>query len=338
MVKAIQEEKIPDLLKAMTEKGRRVVAPVEDDGLVLFRDVGADSHLRLDVLRTRKSIKEFFFPMTETLFRFDYTGEGVDFKSPKQELPDTVIWGARPCDAASLGLLDRVFVDENREESYAARRAKTTIVTVGCEAPDEFCFCTSVGGSPVGEEGSDLLLRRQSDGKFQAKTLTEKGEALLQEFEKFFEDSGAEVSSPPEIPTRFDTSAIKEKVDGPGFFDSEVWDEIGLSCFGCGTCAYVCPTCHCFDIVDESTLKDGRRIKNWDSCGFGLFTKEAAGHNPRATQPARYRQRVMHKFSYIPTRYQLLGCVGCGRCSEQCPAGIDIAAVVEKIREAKVEA
>jgi sulfhydrogenase subunit beta (sulfur reductase) len=319
----------------VVEKGRRAIAPIEDDGLVDFQIFGPESQLRLDVLRPRRSIKEYLFPMTETLFEFSRGGETVDIQAREKDLPDTVIWGCRPCDARSLTLLDRVFGDEVRDEGYFARREKTTIVAAACEEPDEFCFCTSVGGSPASEEGSDLLLRRQKDGNFQAKALTEKGEALLREFEAFFEEASPDLAEPPQVEARFDPAEVKERVDSSGFFDSEIWNEVGLACLGCGTCAFVCPTCHCFDIVDESTLSEGRRIKNWDSCGFGLFTKEAAGHNPRATQPARYRQRVMHKFSYIPTRYQLLGCVGCGRCSVRCPAGIDIATVVDCLGHAE---
>ncbi len=336
MVKAVQETKNADLFDAMRKEGRRVVAPVEvSEGLVLFRPVVSGSRLRPEVLRTRRSIKEFFFPMTETLFEFDHGGEAVDLQSPEPDVPETVIWGCRPCDAQSLTLLDRVFGDEHRDEPYFARRERTTIVTAACEKPDEFCFCTSVGGSPVSEEGSDVILLRQSDGRLQAKALTDKGKALMEEFSSFFEDAGSDLAPAPEVPERFKPAEIKTRVDAPGFFDGQVWEDVALACMGCGTCAYVCPTCHCFDIVDEGGLVDGRRIKNWDACGFGLFTKEAAGHNPRATQPARYRQRVMHKFSYIPTRYELLGCVGCGRCSVHCPGCIDIAAVVDVLGRAE---
>jgi formate hydrogenlyase subunit 6/NADH:ubiquinone oxidoreductase subunit I len=49
-----------------------------------------------------------------------------------------------------------------------------------------------------------------------------------------------------------------------------------------------------------------------------------SGHNPRGTQAARFRQRVLHKFRYIPERFQLTGCVGCGRCVATCPVNQDI--------------
>ena len=115
------------------------------------------------------------------------------------------------------------------------------------------------------------------------------------------------------------------------FPKNEVWVEQSLRCLGCGACAFVCPTCSCFDIQDERQRYGGVRLRCWDSCGFGLFTLHASGHNPRAKQSERWRQRVMHKFSYQPERLGLLGCVGCGRCSRTCPADMNLAQHVQTL-------
>ena len=108
-------------------------------------------------------------------------------------------------------------------------------------------------------------------------------------------------------------------------------DVAALACLGCGACAYACPVCHCFDLQDESDGKECRRLRNWDSCGFGLFTLHASGHNPRPDQSARWRQRVMHKFSIYPQKFKTLACTGCGRCSRLCQAGMAIAQTCERI-------
>ena len=76
----------------------------------------------------------------------------------------------------------------------------------------------------------------------------------------------------------------------------------------------------------------GVRRRNWDTCQTGRFTVHASGHNPRANQNARFRQRVLHKFSIYPERFGEILCTGCGRCTRACPAGMDIAEVLSEFR------
>lgn len=112
-------------------------------------------------------------------------------------------------------------------------------------------------------------------------------------------------------------------------FDHQLWKSLALRCHGCGACAAVCSTCHCFDIVDEhDSYGQGARRRNWDSCQSAKFTLHASGHNPRQTQTERFRQRVMHKFSIYPRRFDAILCSGCGRCARICPAGMSLPEIV----------
>jgi len=131
----------------------------------------------------------------------------------------------------------------------------------------------------------------------------------------------------------FEVKNIKEKLDGT--FDNPIWEEIHQKCIKCGVCTYLCPACHCFDVQDETVGEKGRRMRNWDSCMFPKFTEHASGHNPRATQKERWRQRIMHKFNYLKENTGLYGCVGCGRCVEYCPVNLDIRKVLKDILETK---
>jgi ferredoxin len=114
-------------------------------------------------------------------------------------------------------------------------------------------------------------------------------------------------------------------------FEHPFWDTLHKKCLACGTCTFMCPTCHCFDIQDEVKAEDGKRMRNWDSCMFPLFTKETSGHNPRPSQKERWRQRVMHKFRYFVDNFNAIACVGCGRCVMYCPVNMDIRKIVEDI-------
>lgn len=117
-------------------------------------------------------------------------------------------------------------------------------------------------------------------------------------------------------------------------YEHPLWRTLALRCHGCGACASVCSTCHCFDIVDEhDRLGAGARRRNWDSCQAGKFTHHASGHNPRATQTERFRQRVMHKFSIYPRRFKAISCTGCGRCARTCSAGTSLPQILGQLVE-----
>ena len=63
---------------------------------------------------------------------------------------------------------------------------------------------------------------------------------------------------------------------------------------------------------------------------FPGFTELAGGENPRATKVERFKQRAYHKFKYFLERYGQAACVGCGRCINSCPVGIDISSVINE--------
>jgi ferredoxin len=209
-------------------------------------------------------------------------------------------------------------------------------MSLACDGVDESCFCTAVGLGPDARKGADLLLVPNGDG-FAADVVSAKGDAFVKQHAARFADGPA--LPEPLIPEARARVAANLVADMPkvrawleGHFEHPYWQQLALRCHGCGACASVCPTCHCFDIVDEPDgVAHGVRRRNWDTCQTGRFTVHASGHNPRANQSARFRQRIMHKFAIYPSKFGDTLCTGCGRCARACPGGMDLPEVLRAI-------
>lgn len=325
---------LADLIRA----GRVVHAPVDRDGVLAFRTVTAPGEVSLAEGKTRLSPKDCVFPRTEPLFGYRLEGDGVRLTDPPADTAERVLFAVRPCDAAGLVRLDGVLAND---PFYAARRARATVVTLGCDRPDPECFCSAVNGAPHGTEGSDVELLPTPDGVL-VRPLTAKGETLVAVSADGWAAASPEDWSRAEERGKAAAAAIlRQPVAAEwagrleaGFADP-AWSKVGRMCLGCSICAYVCPSCSCFDVQDEGGASCGERCRVWDACSLGLFTAHASGHNPRADQSSRYRQRLLHKFSYYPARGagQWM-CVGCGRCVRMCPVGIDIHEAVQAVMAA----
>ena len=313
-----------------------VFAPVKRNGLIIFDRIHSGSEALLDYVNPTKPPKQILLPQSDTLFAYSSTdGIGGIEVPPSQERP-LLIFGIRPCDARSFLFLDRIFNEEKyRDVYYLERRDAMVVVAMGCIKPRATCFCTSVGGGPFSTEGADLLLIDIGDD-YIVQIVTDKGAKLVAEMNldnvkedklslmrKVIQD--AEASMTP----RIKIDGLKEKLDK--MFEDPIWDLLAEKCHSCGVCTYLCPTCYCLDIVDEARDLEGKRIRIWDACQFPLFTLQTSGVNPRPTNKERYRQRIMHKFSYcLDSEYQV-GCVGCGRCITECPVNLDIRQVLTAI-------
>ncbi len=333
--KGISKQNFDRLPEVLARAGRTVIAPVRDGEVVTFGTIGPDTPICLDEINTRLSIKDRFFPRTEPLLTFRRTESGIEMSDPDPTPDETIILGARGCDAASLLALDALFNWDFRDEAYNHRRENTTVISIACNNCDACCFCTSVGGSPHNTAGSDIMLSKTRDGGYLVEILTQKGEALAAELAGLLSDAPDETLPYAEVPVKFDAQKVRSALEGN--FDSPLWAELACTCLSCGCCTYVCPNCHCFDMHDEAGKSGGARIRTWDSCQFPLFTKHTSGHNPRPTQASRWRQRIQHKFNYYPQKFNCVSCVGCGRCIRLCPVGIDISEHLARIENEATE-
>ena len=332
MSELITESKLRQLAGEWISGGRRVVGPVRIKDRVLYRPLQSPEPLLIEStpggsVRPANSIKEFFFPKLETLYQYRTRGRNIELIEPAQEFAEQLIIAARPCDAAALPILDHVFNWDFADDFYNRRRAATTIVTVACSVADESCFCTSVGLAPDDARGSDAILLTLGSGRYEVRCITQKGRALFSGKTETSEESGKAAPAPER---KFDPGKIRAFVDG--HFEDAFWTEHGRSCMACGVCAFSCPTCHCFDIVDAGAVAGNARVRTWDTCQFPIFTLHASGHNPRALQPARQRQRILHKFSIYPEKFGEILCTGCGNCVRNCPVGMGVLNMLTEIQ------
>jgi len=310
-------------------KSYDVIAPVASKEGIHFRKISDAKAFTLP--GSRKPIfppKSIFLPQSEVLFEF--TDDG--YSMPEEPKRKQLILGMRPCDARAVWLLDTVFNQaEDLDLYWGRKREKALVVSFGCASLCSSGFCDTVGSGPYGKEGSDVLVT-ELDEVYYLQPLTEAGEKLtakLDNAESGQNKMAKEIQKGSVVKehTQADLHAINEKLYAA--FDTPIWKKISESCLGCGVCTYLCPTCFCFDIVDE--VDRSERVRNWDTCMFRIYSQEASGHNPRPSKAERTRQRIMHKFAYWIDNEKASGCTGCGRCVEMCPVNLDIREMVQMI-------
>ncbi len=323
-------------LSALLAAGRRILAPVEvAPGRTEYRQLTTADPVATGLGRGLPVIspKQAWFPRTEPLLRITREGRAISIADPNLNFRPTIIFGARPCDAAAPEILAPLFGWDSHDVFFEQRRKNLAFVVLGCQQPvDAACFCSCVGVDPTGENSGDVLLTEWENGRFWAEAHTPVGEELLAVIPAH---EAAAAPDPAVVaarrkqwransPRRFDSQRVAGALRE--HFDDPMWKDWAAACVSCGTCAFVCPTCHCFDIQEQMHGSEGVRQKNWDACTFGLFTRHTSGHNPRPDRASRWRQRLNHKFRYYPEKFGRLLCTGCGRCIRQCPAGLDLLA------------
>ena len=337
-IKVISRDALERVFSLWLAAGKRILAPKKTGELVDFAWVTQLSEVCLDQVQTVQSPKLAIFPKVEELFSYQTAFDQVTIQDRHLEaLEEIVVFGLRPCDAAAFASLAAIFTWDSPDQLFSARFEKMTLVGVSCARADEYCFCTSVGGGPGATTGSDILLTDIGSGEYLAEIISEKGRQTVQAAAgKFQPAAGKEKESHlAKVVPSFALAKITPALAAL-FDDDAFWAEQSRRCLGCGACAYVCPTCACFDIQDEGAGDSGKRLRCWDSCGFSMFTLHTSGHNPRPLQSQRWRQRLMHKFAYMPERQKVLGCVGCGRCSRACPVDMNVLEHLRAIAEAKI--
>ncbi len=313
-----------------------VAALTQQDGQVLFNTISSSKEVMLDYQPTVLPPKKFFFPQQEDIVEYTDNGEIT-------ALVDTtslVIFGVRPCDLNGIRILTEAFSDKNGDPNYMTRRENIIVIGIEChEICDDDAFCYKVKGNVV-SEGYDILLA-DVDDDYLMTFGTDKGKAFAdkyfshvpaeqKEWNEYYKKKGAALSEKGKVPY--------EKLETlPEIFHDnkhhDIWKEEGSRCLSCGSCVMVCPTCYCFDIVDEYALnlKKGTRTRKWDGCMLHDFAVISSGENFREKKEDRLRHRMNRKFNYLMKKHGQSVCVGCGRCVRACLADISPKTIVNRL-------
>lgn len=316
----------------------KLIAPIKKREKFYFEDIGDVSDVILDYVRTVLPPKKYLLPYKRERLSYDTNTFEIkqDFKPENQ-----VIFGLHSCDLHGITILDKILLSEPIDSRYLKTREKTLLIGISCK-PDEHCFCLATGTAFPDGANWDLFLTDIGYGYFISIGST-KGDEVLYSMRKLtrkIESKDLQLYKKVTAEKKYlfkkenlpDLERISSVIELE--YDSEVWEKASSRCFGCGTCTNVCPTCYCYSSVDIPSI-DGKNVRRTElatSCQYPYYSLVAGGHYFLPDRKHRFRHRYYHKFVGYPYQIGKLGCVGCGRCTVECPAKIDMVRVLKKLR------
>ena len=330
----LKKDHLKPFLRKLAKEYRLIAPVLNRHGDTMFSPIESLDEQEIDLdNQAQNSIKQFFFPQTEEICTYSSEQPG-DYRIEEAELQTepSIFFGIRPCDLAAILYMDVIFLRDAKDPFYRRRREASLLIGLNCNHPFPNCFCNATKSGPYMEYGADLQFTDLGD-HYLVEIGRALGEKILRQWQQFFteateQDSQARYQTFLEARGAFHRQvhvdqAIKRLEEGR--VDEKVWEFLSRRCQDCGGCAYVCPTCTCFNISDQPTSDQaGVRLRTWDACTFSGFTAMAGGHNPVKRHTSAIKQRFMHKLNYDVKSHGRPSCVGCGRCVGICFGGTDI--------------
>lgn len=345
------------LLSALRETGYRCVGPQERDGAIVYDDLdnpadlpwGRVDHQEPGAYRLQdhpqqrafawangpQAIKPWVFRPRDSLWRAsrDDTGR-LQFQAATHATQPIAILGVRACDLAALQIQDCHFAGaRERDAAYLAQRDQLLLIGIHCGRSADTCFCVSTGDGPAIDRGADLILGEIDEGLIVSACSTAGRRIFrLLPLSRVLPEQWAALRNEIAANAAGQQRRLASRDLRPLLYarlGSDHWQDVAERCLACGNCTAVCPTCFCYQELDEVSA-DGRdvdHVREWDSCFSGRHG-HLAGLEIRGEVRFRYRQWLLHKLGTWHEQYGRSGCVGCGRCISWCPVGIDLTAEV----------
>lgn len=326
------------LRKCETEKLdgiSRVILPEQSsasNGNTFFANLNGGKNFMLDSYRTVDPTKMLFYLAREKMFPEDY------------EHKKRVIAGVKACDLKGLQVLDTALMNEDFvDPSYRHWRENSIIITSDCGEIAGTCHCNLVEGRPFCEQGYDVNISRVND-HYLVTTGSDKGIDFLQLMMQHVTMKRATDADRAVVEeNRQQILAKLEKQNEPFARTQDyeklktdpldLWEKESQKCVGCGGCTNICPTCYCLILNDESEAEKFVKVRSYDSCQYYGYARVAGGGTPRPKMSQRFRNRYLCKFLFMKDNFEMLGCTGCGRCTDTCPAQIDFRKAVYQLVE-----
>ena len=338
MILKMKKEDLSVFLDSIKEWGE-LWGPVKKEGKTTYAKVDALSQMDLKATRTTIPPKKFLYPPRFTMFDYDEDG----YVERTGDVPKRILFGIHPCDIHGILIMDKLFLEKFNDPYYKERREKTLLLGHSC-IPDDKCMCFATDTDFIAE-GFDLFF---TDLKmfYLVWVGSTKGHDLVRMRPELFSRGidKNDIINYTEY-RKWMSAQYKAKVDFTGMpdvfelgYNSAVWDQLAEKCLSCGQCSMVCPTCNCYNVVDEVELgsMEGTRDRFWDSCMLREYSLVAGGHNFRDKRADRLRLWYTHKLQAFIGEFGKPACVGCGRCVTTCPVDINVVTVSNALKEQEV--
>jgi len=323
-IKKLDRKALGRLIDGLIAANRNVIGVKAKGDRFAFGKLDSADELRLDYDVTLLPPRKYFQPQVETLLTFKVS----DGYKPVDDSAEMILVGVHPYDMVAINQMDTIFSQDQCDKHYVMRRQKATIIACDVVNASKNVFASEMGTAVV-REGYDVLLTDIGDS-FVAEAATEKGEALLALAKGAADANKADLQKREQVWARNKAALGRHKLgckpsDLPKLLEKAyghaVWEEKAETCYSCGSCNQVCPTCYCFDVQDRLNwdLQSGQRNRVWDGCLLEQFAVVAGNHNFRKKRADRFRHRLYRKGMYVPAKIGgQIACVGCGRCVGAC--------------------